>query len=280
MATSNWSGVGFDPDSYQKGSAGAGRSGGTGDTYDKSRFFTGIGDEKLIIFLHDLRGCARAVEHEIWNPDEGTRGKPHHLLCRKYLEGIDKRCLPCDKQSKPGRVLVMSVLDVNGFTIKKAGEPDKEFKNLKRLFIIPYPMIDLFVRKEKDAGGSLKMKKFKIYRSRKNTSRLGEDFTFIGPASEDELKAQGIDYTPFDYIKIIPVETSTYEYQLEFDAAYPNAIYERKKKDGAAPSPASTPASSPKPQAQAPTPPPQADPDENIHYDESTDAGQQSYPPF
>lgn len=277
---STWFGYGFDPEQHGKGgTSGGGGGSGSSDTYNKSRFFTLVGEGKPIIFLHNLKECLQFVEHDIWDPDSN---RPYHLICRRYLNGIDKRCLACEKGSKPHRVLVMSVIDKKGFILKKPGEPDKEFKNLKRLFIIPYPMIELFVRKEKSAGG-LKLKEFEVFRSRKQTSRLGDDFNFVKAVSEDELKAQNVDFAPFDYSKVIPIEGSTYESQLHFEQAFPNASWVQGKKDASALSTPSAPLSRPslpdtaQPQAPAALPPAE----ENISYDEGqSEDAPQTYPPF
>lgn len=281
---SPWFGQGFDADSYQKG-GGQPKQGGmpSADTYNRSRFFAAVGTEKHVIFLHDLKDCMQLAEHELWDPDVPPRGKPVHMVCRKYLDkAIDKRCLACDKKSKPGRVLLMSIIDVDGFVIRKTGEPDKEIKNLKRLFVIPYPMITLFINKQKDAGGSLRLKKFRINRYRQNSSRLGEDFTLLGTASEEELKAQSVDYAPYEYDKIVPV--LSYEGQLELDAIHPNAVYERSKKDGASaatPSQTQTPRPLVQPASRVPPVAQRDQPQEDsIDYGENQQGENSAYPPF
>jgi len=82
---------------------------------------------------------------------------------------------------------------------------------------------------------------------------------------------------------VIPIEGSTYESQLHFEQAFPNASWVQGKKDAAASSaPAAPPSRTPsaaaaQPQAPAALPPAE----ENISYDEGqSEDAPQTYPPF
>jgi hypothetical protein len=209
----------------------------------------------------------------LWDTHEG---RPYYMPCLRRCEHPAK-CYPCEHNSYSVPNLGLTIIDRDGYVIKKGEKKGQIVKNVKKLFLIPSKYLELFIRKAQDANGSLKFKEFKIFRSSKQDSRLGNDWTFIREVPAEEFTREKIDTTPIDYKKIVPV--FTYLAQQEFIDAHPGIAFKEREAESAPPSDATEHTSSPPPSAPpagADAPPPPSDDD--VPYDQSEH--ESGYPPF
>lgn len=269
----DWYGQGFDPEAYKKERAAGGTgTGGGRDQYNQDRFFIKENEEKHGIFLTDLKDGFKLTEHMLWDNSEG---RPYYMPCLRRCAHPGK-CFPCEHNSYSVPNLGLTLIDRDGYVIKKGEKKGQIVKNVKKLFLIPSKYIELFIRKSQDAKG-LKFKEFKIFRSSKQDSRLGNDWTFTREVPAEEFARDKIDTTPIDYAKIVPV--FTYLSQQEFIDAHPGIVFKDKETGGQPPSDAtehtSPPPANASPAAQDAPPPPQ---DDDVPYDQGEDT--EHYPPF
>lgn len=266
MATT-WFGYGFNPNEYKAPSGEKKESGGgKQDAYNRWRFYVKVGEERTIMFLNNLHDGFKLTEHSAYNPDER---KVVNFPCLKYgKDGATAPCWLCDNGSRPYQELVLSIIDKTGYVGKHGENAGKLIQNVKKLFVIPYAKIDLFMRKEailKQQGNEgLKFQEFQVLRTTKQTSSLGEDFTVIRKVAAEELSKLKIDATPFNCAEIVPFSTTTFESQKQFFMENPGYAYKPKAKTVAF-----------VPVTQAPA----AAADDSIHYD-STESTTDGLPPF
>lgn len=269
-----WYGQGFDPEAYKKERAAGGTgTGGGRDQYNQDRFFIKEGEEKHGIFLTDLKDGYKITEHMLWDNSEG---RPYYMPCLRRCAHPGK-CFPCEHNSYSVPNLGLTLIDREGYVIKKGEKAGQIVKNVKKLFMIPSKYIELFMRKAQDAKG-LRCKEFKIFRSSKQDSRLGNDWTFTHEITAEEFTREKIDTTPIDYLKIVPV--MTYISQQEFIDAHPGIVFKENEKAVQPPSDATEHTSAPPasaPSAATGAPPPPSDDDVPYEQGAEHEAG---YPPF
>jgi len=132
----------------------------------------------------------------------------NYYTCRRDLD----ECPLCEAGYRPSYAIYLTIIDLTEYETKDG----RTVKGTKKLFPIKRKLLNKFKRKLKDAGGSLYLKKFRIYRDSVDDLSTGEDIEFIGDATEEELLAcKPSDVAPeewlapFDYKKIfepLPVE--------------------------------------------------------------------------
>ena len=197
------------------------------------RFFVPKGEEKEIIILDSsVRKGLGATQHRL-------KDKKGHWNRYEPCIGADDSCPLCRAEIKASYTVMLTVLDLSGYTDKKGNEVPYS----KRLLPITSNQLEVFLDLEEANGGSLRGMYLVMKRGSADTSySIGDPKTLKGgktfqvyseeeleeefgnPAKKDKktqeiVKAKNADITPFDYKKLFPEPSEEYIDALrdEFD---------------------------------------------------------------
>jgi len=160
-------------------------------------------------------------EH-VWLWDSASR-KYVYFPC---LSTMQKPCWLCQQNAPADRVMMMTAIDCTGFVVTAGKDAGKHIANLKRLLVITEKSRGVFIRHQERLR-SLKYQEFEVARSPGKTPSIGDDWQQVGVHTAEELKASGIDITPYEYEKIIPFNL-TAEDQERFFRSNPSVSWKSK----------------------------------------------------
>lgn len=250
----SWFGRGFVPGQYKPPEDNQQQR----DVYDPwRRFKVRVGEKRSVVFIDDLEGGMRYIEH--FGIIDLSGHNPPHSYGKKIvfpcLKGLGKPCWLCDSKCPMTRAIAMTALDCDGYT-KKDGTI---VRNVKKLFVVYEREIPFFKDKSATING-LKASIWKVGRYNKMGTTLGDDYSVLMADDKDatgavtmpwvskglvsngrvtkawaelmKTEAPKLELKAFEYEKEIPF-TMTAEDQKRLFANNPTWTWDKLKKDAA-----------------------------------------------